>query len=151
MTENRKIAEKFLDIFSKVEFDAYNVEFFNGYLFFDFGKDSVVHFRVNGVWKKWKFGIWINSENKTKTVQLFVQYEDFIDKFKPSSSDIVKTFSLEDLEDENNIYFEVLGMLRSLKNQPILCMFGAYSDYMIKNYFLCFLKIKIKDFIRRIK
>lgn len=60
MTENKKIAIQILNMFAENGFPTYNVEYMDGYF--------VIHFRVKGVWSGWKFGMWINSKNKEKTV-----------------------------------------------------------------------------------
>lgn len=141
MTENKKIAIQILNMFAENEFPTYDVEYMDGYFIFDMGEDAVVHFRVKGVWSGWKFGMWINSENKEKTVELFVQHDDNIDKFKPTRSSIVEEFSLEDFKDDI-VRYRIGWMLRSLKYHPILCYFDNYSNDMYKSYIFEFLENK---------
>lgn len=141
MTGNKKIAIQILNMFAENGFPTYNVEYMDGYFIFDIGEDSVIHFRVKGVWSGWKFGMWINSEDKEKTVELFVQHDDNIDKFKPTRSSIVEEFSLEDFKDDI-VGFRIGWMLRSLKYHPILCYFDNYSNGMYKSYIFEFLENK---------
>lgn len=65
------------------------------------------------MWKHWKFGLWINAEYMTeeyraqyegtdeipKVIQLFAQHDTWIDKFKPSRSDLLFTLDIEQIMD----------------------------------------------------
>ena len=61
----------------------------NGYYLFDFGEDSVVHFKIKGI-RNWKFAIWIqdSDDNTEYLVWIFGNKRNWIDKFKPSASPI---------------------------------------------------------------
>ena len=57
----------------------------NGYYLFNFGENTVCHFRVPRA-KKWLFGIWvIPREDGSIRVDLFGEHEWYIDKFKPTA------------------------------------------------------------------
>ena len=62
----------------------------NGYFIFDYGPNTVVHFRLKET-PGWLYGIWwelqINTEDEVSIIgKFFAQYENEIDKFKPSTS-----------------------------------------------------------------
>lgn len=74
-------------------FTPIDLEYGDGYFIFGRGSNSVVSFRVAEA-PGWLFGIWYRIEESVKedkTVysfhyEVFAQYEQFIDKFKPSYS-----------------------------------------------------------------
>lgn len=70
-------------------FTVTDVQVGNGYFLFDLGQNSVVHFKIKEI-PYWKFGLWIikDTEKKVYTVQFFGDKIDWIDKFKPSRSNV---------------------------------------------------------------
>lgn len=83
-----------------------DVEYLNGYFIFDFGENTVVHFHIKET-PGWKYGIWFNLVRKNSTnrkyaryykdrfeCRVFAQYEEEINKFKPSRSTICETIPL---------------------------------------------------------
>lgn len=134
---NREIAERMFDHIRNMGYKPYDINYLNGYFLFEMGEDSVVHFKLKGVWKSWKFGMWINADNMEKTdaiteenrdehlvVQLFCQNEDWLDKFKPSRCALLTELDREEFNDKD-IDFYVSQMLRMIKKHPILC----YNEY----------------------
>jgi hypothetical protein len=134
---NREIAEHIFDRIRNMGYKPYDIDYDDGYFIFEMGKDSVVYFKLKGVWKSWKFGMWINAGNMEKTdeiteknrnehlvIQLFCQNEDWLDKFKPSRSALLTELDREQLNDED-IDFYVGRMLKMIKKHPILC----YNEY----------------------
>ena len=103
---NKKIANKIFDMLKLygIEVDSNATQFGNGYFLFEMGGNSVVHFDIKGFWlKDYRFGMWIDADrldnDSTYTdhkghthirpvVHFFAQHKDYIDKFKPSASDI---------------------------------------------------------------
>ena len=77
----------------ELTFTPVDIEYGDGYFIFGRGSNSVVSFRVAEA-PGWLFGIWYRIEESVKgdkTVysfhyEVFAQYEQFIDKFKPSYS-----------------------------------------------------------------
>lgn len=56
----------------------------------DYDEDfRFVKFRIKGC-KRWLWGIWIIRENNEYDVQIFGEHEDYIDKFKPSATEIAE-------------------------------------------------------------
>ena len=82
-------------------FTPIDIEYDDGYYVFGRGSNSIVNFRVAEA-PGWLFGIWYRIEEELVQADriiyschydVFAQYEQFIDKFKPSRS----TLSLRDL------------------------------------------------------
>lgn len=83
-----------------------DIEYLDGYFIFGRGTNSVVHFHIKET-PSWKYGIWWSpiarkdstEENPTYEVDrlhcnIFTQYEEEIDKFKPSASMIATEFDV---------------------------------------------------------
>lgn len=68
-----------------------DVEYGNGYFIFAHGDNSVINFRIEEI-PGWLFGIWLyppkDEDDTFITLDFFSQYEDAIDKFKPSRSNL---------------------------------------------------------------
>lgn len=60
----------------------------DGYFIYEFGDNSVYHFRIKGC-ARWKFGLWIvDTESGKYRISLFGHWDDWIDKFKPTATAI---------------------------------------------------------------
>lgn len=162
VTKGRAMAEMVFSQMKSMGFVPYDIEFGNGYFVFNFGQDSVVHFRVKGVSKHWKFGLWLYPENlekarpaegepdyKLNAAQLFVQWDTQIDKFKPSASDICIDFSaLSWIRYEENgsdgwLFGQVARMLRTLRRHPFMAYAGVFTGpctYFDRSYVWHFFK-----------
>lgn len=78
---------------AELTFTPVDIEYGDGYFIFGRGSNSVVSFRVAEA-PGWLFGIWYRIEESVKAdktvysfhYEVFAQYEQFIDKFKPSYS-----------------------------------------------------------------
>ena len=75
-----------------VKFTPIDTEYGDGYFIFGTGTNSVVHFHLEET-PGWLYGLWLseidqNDPNAQKPVKIrfFAQFEDEIDKFKPSAS-----------------------------------------------------------------
>ncbi len=91
------ISEKLLaltnQLFEHLKSQNYTIateEYGDGYFLFDYGPNTVVHFRLKGT-PGWLYGIWwcirVNDKGDVNIVgEFFAQYENEIDKFKPSAS-----------------------------------------------------------------
>jgi hypothetical protein len=98
---NREIAEIIFNALADKGFKSYNVSYGDSYFIFQGEPDSVVHFRLKGVNKHWKFGMWLKAEELDKEedpeskeeptyiVRFFCQWDRNIDKFKPSASSLL--------------------------------------------------------------
>lgn len=112
-----------------------NLKSGTGYFVFDFGKNTVHHFRVKGL-RGWKFGLWIRrvEDNKFYAVSFFGEHKWFMDKFKPTATTIHiekdierKTLDRDDLYDWNTLSFmyAVRDKINSLKS------FGVFNIPMV--------------------
>lgn len=118
-----------------------DVEYLDGYFIFAYGTNSVVHFHIKEA-PGWKFGIWwtpIKSKNKKGgymatyrkdrlACEFFFQYEEEIDKFKPSASTYQHSFEFS------------LGVKRD--KPDYLDWLNLYKDieFLIKEPYLAFYK-----------
>lgn len=140
---NSHIIDSVFDSIKKFGYTPYNIEKMNGYFIFDMGEDSVVHFRLRGVWKHWKFGMWINSDalksdkNDKIVVSVFCQHDHNIDKFKPSRSELCVKFTVEDCKnkkyymDNNQPYYvdyQLHNMLSMIHRHPFMCYDGYCGE-----------------------
>ena len=96
-SEDEPVSEKLLELtrqlFEHLKSQNYTItteQYGDGYFIFDYGLNTVVHFRLKET-PGWLYGIWwsfkINKEGIINLVgEFFAQYEEEIDKFKPSAS-----------------------------------------------------------------
>lgn len=166
MTRNRQIAEFMLKKIEEFGHKPYDVSYGNGYFFFDYGEDSVVHFRLKGLWKHWKFGMWIFSEYLDKEenkdeypfVEVFAQYDTQIDKFKPSRSNLCvgyKASEWDETAENNGLYlWELENMLKMMKVHPLICydgFCGEYPGYTSQRFMWNFIRYESAEYLRVIK
>lgn len=113
-----------------------DIEYLDGYFVFGTGTNSVIHFHVDEC-PGWKFGIWWGApEDDNIKGAFFCQFEEIIDKFKPSASEIHKDFSMA-LVNTNDLisnYWDtwyIRKILEYIKNEPYLafCRDYCYYDY----------------------
>ena len=91
------VSEKFLkltnQLFEHLKSQNYTIateQYGDGYFIFDYGPNTVIHFRLKET-PGWLYGVWwsfkVNKEGIVSIVgEFFAQYEEEIDKFKPSAS-----------------------------------------------------------------
>ena len=96
-SEDEPISEKLLELtrqlFEHLKSQNYTItteQYGDGYFLFDYGPNTVVHFRLKET-PGWLYGIWwcfrVNYKGDVNIVgEFFAQYENEIDKFKPSAS-----------------------------------------------------------------
>ena len=96
-SEDEPVSEKLLELtrqlFEHLKSQNYTItteQYGDGYFIFDYGPNTVVHFRLKET-PGWLYGVrWRVSINKEGIVSIvgefFAQYEEEIDKFKPSAS-----------------------------------------------------------------
>lgn len=135
-----KTFEKTIKKDINVTFDK--VEYLDGYFIFGMGNNSVVHFKLKET-PGWKYGIWwdipekyYDKESKKRVLPdyvkgaFFAQYEENIDKFKPSASTISCDFTLVPGESHSYL-FEISRNIKFIMNEPYLafCRDACYNDY----------------------
>lgn len=96
-SEDEPVSEKLLELthqlFEHLKSQNYTItteQYGDGYFIFDYGPNTVVHFRLKET-PGWLYGVWwrvsINKKSIVSIVgEFFAQYEEEIDKFKPSAS-----------------------------------------------------------------
>lgn len=170
---NRQIAEIIFNNIRSYGFEPYNIEYGNSYFIIEFDEDSIVHFRLKGVWKGFKFGMWIkNSHMKQpieeekkefppsdldKVVSVFCQHDDWIDKFKPSRSAMCVSISRDEIIEEN-FYYSLESMLKMIKRHPLMCYdeycgnnAGFHEESFILPFLKCHYGVKIRELDKNIK
>lgn len=168
---NREIAEIIFDKMRSFGFRPYDIMYGNGYFIFDFGEDSVVHFRVSGVPKHFKFGMWVDAasvekhendtdkrpEDRRKAARIFAQYDTCIDKFKPSRSDLCVEYDAYDWDETlsyPNGFWELESMLGFMRTHPLLAYHGFCGEnagYRSGSFLLSFLKYESWAIFKKIK
>ena len=135
---NREISEIVFNALKEKKFTPYNVIYGDSYFIFTGKPDSVVHFRIRGVNKHWKFGMWINAENleedenSTETspvVRFFCQWDNNIDKFKPSASSLCVKFNNKDFNYNMSDCWEITHMVEFIKKHKLIAYCGFCGDY----------------------
>ena len=112
-----------------------DITYLDGYFIFGFGTNSVVHFHVKEC-PGWLFGIWwdepqTTNDNKTRiTGHFFAQYEEILDKFKPSRSEICTTLDTY-IDCEFFFCSEASDYIDFIRNEPYLAF---CRDYCCWNY-----------------
>lgn len=143
-----------------------NIEFGDCYFIFYKGDNSVVHFKIKEL-KGWKFGMWFSKENdNTIKCEWFCKYELWLDKFKPSRSEIhcetfwnvpnyiEATLFDRDLQDKNDFYWEGYQIYKNIHfmlDNPCLALYRDCFDidlnleYISKRYAKRQVKKDIKE------
>ena len=139
----QQVAEELKE--DQITFTPEDVQFLDGYFIFAMGTNSVLHFHVKEC-PGWKFGIWfstIETEDSTEeckkykldeiTADFFTQYEDCIDKFKPSASTIStyeKHLSIEDLKSNWFFYNRIAKTIKMIIKYPAVMWYRDvhYAD-----------------------
>jgi len=115
-----------------------DVEYLDGYFIFGSGTNSVVHFHIDEC-PGWKFGIWWNVPEEGKSSvsgDFFAQFEEAIDKFKPSASEINGKINIDP---DGNFSASVWGVsreIRFIRDEPYLsfCRSYCFWDYNTEHH-----------------
>ena len=131
----QKVNEEFALKESPVHFE--DIQFLDGYFIFGYGTNSVVHFHIKEC-PGWLFGIWwtipdgSNPEQRYISGELFTQYEETLDKFKPSRSCLCTTITaIPDEDDQICSCYTAAKMIAFIRNEPYLAF---CRDYCRWNY-----------------
>lgn len=135
--ENKYFFNEFASQVQKeLNLEFYNINFADGYMV-DHGENSVIDFKIKGL-DAWIFGAWIlENEQKEKYLQVFCQYEMFIDKFKPSRGDFNIKVTYRDREFD---IFELSEALEFMQNHEAIFFCRQNNPY----YYISEWKAKIK-------
>lgn len=100
--------------------------------------DGLVNFYIKEC-KGWLFGLWLltKEDRETQEVQYFCQYEQDINKFKPSESNIYKKVIVYTYEDNNNrvdtsiIYMDyIMNSIELIHKHPLRAWYENYYGAM---------------------
>lgn len=168
---NAEIRKIVFDKIKEFGFKIYNIENVDGYFICEMGKDSVTHFRLKGkgMWKHWKFGLWLHSEymsdKDNKVIQLFAQHDTWIDKFKPSRSALLFELNASEFDNflnnnDKNIYgesytfYRLKTMLGMMVKHPFICYDEYCGDcigYTDKSFIFNYIKYELQDKLTELK
>lgn len=105
-----------------------DVQYVSGYFIFEFGDNKVVHFHVKEI-PGWLFGIWwgepVLEHDEDKELQIkvsyemFAQYENNINKFKPAASNICITDNIT-FNGEWDLSISLIEKMIFIHNEPEL-------------------------------
>jgi len=107
------------------KFTFIDIEYLDGYFIFGMGTNSVVHFHIKEC-PGWKFGIWWDEPKSATEVsgKWFAQFEETIDKFKPSASIFYQEFNIKGSGIE-----DIRKDIEFIKNNPYLAFCRDYYGY----------------------
>lgn len=163
---NAEISQLVFEYLKEIKHEAYHIDYPSK--IYNDGKatsidDSIIHFRCKGVSKHWKFGMWLYTDNKDKDgnqcepiLQIFAQWDNSIDKFKPSRSDLVLDYTTWQLTTDHwcDKFYRLGNMLAMMKRHPLMCYYGYCGEnpgYTSANFLWYFLKHETPYYIRRAK
>ena len=122
-----------------------DIEYLDGYFIFGKGTNSVVHFHIKET-PGWKYGIWWEPVRKSECendeayneyrtdclrCKIFAQYEEEIDKFRPSASMVREEFIIS-LAYFTESYFGGFAQdIEFIHNEPYLAIYREmhYTDF----------------------
>lgn len=129
----KEAADTYFQTLKEIGFHATDIEYLDGYFIFGHGTNSIVHFHIKEC-PGWKFGIWWDSPDldpasaTALTGEWFAQYEEIIDKFKPSNSTISTSIYVSDQADAD---WKMQNQLRFIRDEPALAF---CRDYLMLDY-----------------
>lgn len=128
----KSAAELFFKQHEAAGFHPIDIEYLSGYYIFGFGTNSVVHYSLEEC-PGWRFGLWFGEpdlEHNIISARWFAQYEDTIDKFKPSASTFCESICLYgDEERERNLDWRVDAQINFIRNEPDLAFCRDYCGW----------------------
>lgn len=118
----------------QIDFDitVTDVEYLDGYFIFGMGTNSVVHFHIKET-PGWKYGIWWSPVERPEDTEeyytdrlhcsIFAQYEEEIDKFKPSASMVCVEFTVNLKSPTTNVAWEFARDIEFIHDEPYLAFY----------------------------
>ena len=135
--------KKELKDYRKFDITIEDVEYLDGYFIFGMGTNSVVHFHIKET-PGWLYGIWwspIEKKESTKEnpmyesdrlhCSIFTQYEEEIDKFKPSASMVTDEFNVYLDSTSTDFAWDFAQDIKFIHDEPYLAFYREmhYSDF----------------------
>ena len=123
----------------KFDITMTDVKYLDGYFIFGRGTNSIVHFHINET-PGWKYGIWWEPIEDADTKKpytdrvhcsIFAQYEEEIDKFKPSASMVCEEFTIDFKHPTANRIWAFADDIKFIHDEPYLAFYREmhYSDF----------------------
>jgi hypothetical protein len=138
-----KALKKELKKYKDFKIHITDVEYLNGYFIFGMGTNSVVHFYIKET-PGWKYGIWwepVEAKESTEEnplyetnrvrCRIFTQYEEEIDKFKPSASMVTDEFNIYLDSASTDFAWEFAKDIKFIHDEPYLAFYREmhYTDF----------------------
>ena len=135
--------KKELKDYRKFDITIEDIDYLDGYFIFGTGTNSVVHFHIKET-PGWKYGIWwspVEKKDSTKEnpmyetdrlhCSIFTQYEEEIDKFKPSASMVVDEFDVYLDRASTHFAWDFAQDVKFIHDEPYLAFYREmhYSDF----------------------
>lgn len=137
--------KKELKDYRKFDITIEDVEYLDGYFIFGMGTNSVVHFHIKET-PGWKYGIWWSPVSKQDSedpehpttyetdrlhCSIFTQYEEEIDKFKPSASMVTDKFNVYLDSSSIDFAWDFAQDIKFIHDEPYLAFYREmhYSDF----------------------
>lgn len=139
--------KNFLELYHDFNITIEDVEYLDGYFIFGTGTNSVVHFHIKET-PSWKYGIWWEPvETKESTEEnpmyetnrlrcrIFTQYEEEIDKFKPSASVFVEECDFFLGDTPNYDIWDFAKDIKFIHDEPYLAFYREvhYTNFNHKH------------------
>lgn len=116
-----------------------DVEYLDGYFIFGRGTNSIVHFHISET-PGWKYGIWWEPIEDADTgkpytdrvhCSIFAQYEEEIDKFKPSASMVCEELTLYFQYPSTSRLWAFADDIKFIRDEPYLAFYREmhYTDF----------------------
>lgn len=116
-----------------------DVEYLDGYFIFGRGTNSIVHFHIDET-PGWKYGIWWEPVEDKDTgkpytdrvhCSIFAQYEEEIDKFKPSASMVCEELTLYFQYQSTSRLWAFADDIKFIRDEPYLAFYREmhYTDF----------------------
>lgn len=126
----KKAAELLFEQLKEAGFTPTDIEYGDGYFIFGMGTNATLQFHIKEC-PEWLFGVWwegLTSDGKDVKGEWFAQYEETIDKFKPSASMFCGTIFMHD---NSSLEFGLECDLKFIRDEPYLafCRDYCYWDY----------------------
>lgn len=127
----------------KLDITIEDVDYLDGYFIFGMGTNSVVHFHIKET-PGWKYGIWwspVERKDSTKEnptyetdrlhCDIFTQYEEEIDKFKPSASMVADEFNVCLDNVSTHFAWDFARDIEFIHDEPYLAFYREmhYTDF----------------------
>ena len=107
--------------------------------------------------KHWKFGLWIYQEDEIFKCSIFGEHKDYIDKFKPTATEISYSFSIKG---DESFIFELENFIvtvRKIKHCPLFMKYYFYIYnsnmsflmWILKEFWFYRIELPIKNFFSK--